>query len=459
MMTTRTQCIYGTADPSAIAAGFLQDKYIQDGGYGKSRPTLRWWCENYLVFEGGRHREIPVAELKAEIAEYLRKDGIKITTQLVSATLLCLNGLLMIRSYVEPGSWLDGINGAEVVVAGNGNISYTDRDKQGRPKLLKHNPSFFSLTRLPYNYDPDATCGLWESFIAQAMSDDMDYVTLLQQWLGYLFRHDLREHKFLLMVGEGGNGKGVFCDVVESLVGPENVSHVPLSLFGRPFSLYDTLGKTVNITAESHHLVEEQGESILKSFVAGDAMSFERKFRDPVNAKPTAKVMIATNSLPRFNDKTFGLWRRVLLVPFRQTFTGDAQVKGLADELKQELPGILNWALKGLESLNKIGGFSIPAAHEAELEQYRRDADPTRAFLLENYATTLNGQYVPCYEMYQTYKQWCDENGFRAMNSRSFGQQVHRVFPNIKVGRPGSGNSRTRVYLGVASNASNEAPI
>ena len=27
-------------------------------------------------------------------------------------------------------------------------------------------------------------------------------------------------------------------------------------------------------------------------------------------------MMIATNALPRFADKTGGLWRRVLLVPF-----------------------------------------------------------------------------------------------------------------------------------------------
>jgi putative DNA primase/helicase len=402
------------------------------------------------VFDGGRYQEIPAAELKALITEHLRNTDTKVTTHTMAAVLLCLNSMTMVRGTVEPGSWLDDVNGADVLVAQNGNVSFSDRDRDtGRPKLLRHSPSFFGLTKLPYDYDPEADCPLWRTFIEQIMSEDQEYVTLLQQWLGYLFRRDLHEHKFLLMVGEGSNGKGVFCDVVEHLVGRENISHVSLSLFGRPFSLFDTLGKIANITAESHHLIEESGESMLKSFVAGDSMSFERKFRDPVNATPTAKIMIATNSLPRFSDKTFGLWRRVLLVNFRETFTGSRQIKGLADELKRELPGILNWALAGLESLNAHNGFSIPAAHEAELEQYRRDADPCRAFLLERYTESANGEYIGCAEAYEAYRRWCETNGCRPMNERTFGQQVRRVFPNTDRTRLRFDGERAYVYKGL----------
>jgi len=446
-------------DPSEIALAFLAEHHTACERYGQSIPALRWWREDYYAYRDGFYRRVPTPEVKAEIVHYLRQTGIRVTTHLVAAVLLCLNGLVMIRSEVEPGAWLDDLNLPPALVVRNGRIVLGDHDDKGRPKRLPHSASLFSLTALSYDYNPEADCPRWERFMNEIMSGDVEYVTLIQQWCGYLFRHDLREHRFLMMVGDGSNGKGVFCEVVESLVGSANVSHVPLGMFARPFSLHGTLGKTVNITAESCHTVEDTAETVLKSFVAGDAMTFERKFRDPINAIPTAKIMIATNALPRFNDKTFGLWRRVLLVPFQQTFTGSRQNKRLAAELKEELPGILNWALKGLESLSANEGFDIPQEHDLLIEEYRRDADPCRAFLLEHYVTTPNGEYVPCDTMYQNYRRWCKNNEARAIDGRQFGQQVRRIFPNASIGRPGKGNSRRRVYRGIASKASNVTPI
>ena len=133
-------------------------------------------------------------------------------------------------------------------------------------------------------------------------------IALLQEWVGYLFRPDLREQKFLLCVGEGVNGKGVLFEVVSALVGTANCSQISLSRFNSPFALYPTLNKVVNLTSESSHIVEDEAETVLKSFVAGDQFTFERKFKEPVSAIPTAKIMIATNALPRFNDKTQAIW-------------------------------------------------------------------------------------------------------------------------------------------------------
>ena len=448
-------------DPAAVAHDFLVEHYSEGEAVaiGGIKCALRWWRGEYFAYDRGYYRRLPDGELKATLTGYLRDSGVRVSTHFVNSVLLCINAVCMIEGRVEPGSWLGGINGAEVVVAGNGNISFTDIDKEtGKRKLLRHTPDFFSLTKLPYAYDPEAECPLWEAFISDVMSNDPEYVTLLRQWCGYLFRRDLREHRFLLMVGEGSNGKGVFCDVVESLVGPDNVSHVPLARFGQSFSLYSTIGKMVNISSESSHLVEDNAETLLKSFVAGDTMLFERKYRDAIDARPTAKVMIATNALPRFNDKTFGLWRRVLLVPFRQTFEAARQIKTLAQELKRELPGILNWALEGLESLTSNNGFSIPAAHEREIDEYRRDADPCRAFLLDHYEPTPNGDFVITDEAYATYKAWCDVNGCRPMNERTFGQQVRRVFPNVERTRPRQGAERFYAYRGIRSQESSLGP-
>lgn len=258
----------------------------------------------------------------------------------------------------------------------------------------------------------------------------------------------MREQKFLLCVGEGANGKGVLFDVIQALVGVENCSQVPISRFGDRFALYSTIGKVANFTNESSHILEDEAETILKSYVAGDKLTIDRKFREPVTVSPTSKLLIATNSLPRFSDKTHAVWRRILLVPFDLIIQEKYQVKDKAEQLKTELSGILNWALAGLDRLTEQG-FTIPEGQKELMEDYRRDADPARAFLLDNYEQSLNGECVPCKEVYNTYKRFCEENGCYAMNERTFGQNVRRIFPDVKRRYRGPRNCREYVYEGL----------
>jgi len=169
--------------------------------------------------------------------------------------------------------------------------------------------------------------------------------------------------------------------------------------------------------------------------------------------------MIATNAPPRFNDKTEGIWRRILYVPFDRVIPDELQKKNLAEQLKGELPGILNWALGGLQKLNDASGFVIPEKTKELLEEYRRDSDPARAFLLEKYTFSPDAWGVNCTELYNEYKQYCVENGCRPMGNRLFGRQVRRVFPKIKRGRPGGRDDREWVYQGLVSQVSQENPI
>jgi len=196
-------------------------------------------------------------------------------------------------------------------------------------------------------------------------------------------------------------------------------------------------------------MIEEFGESQLKSFVAGDTMSFDRKYLSPIDARPTAKVMIATNTLPRFSDRTWGIWRRLLLVPFNKTISESQQIKTLATELKKELSGIFNWALAGLDRLNRQGQFTVPAEHAALLEDYRRDADPARSFLCERYTFSPNAYGVSTTEAYKSYRDWCATNGYQPLNEQHLGRQVKRIFPGCERKRPGARGEQKYIYTGL----------
>jgi len=451
-------------NPQFLAETFLNEDYSMCIGemLGKHEAyyTLRYWHEDWFVYDGGRYRQVAVDTVRANIVAWLQgtnrlilkpKFGfeMKPTSRLVKDIILNMQALAFIGETCALNSWLDRQQRGAVIAAANGLLSLEERDGDGHLVFRDHTPNYFTTTWLPFAYDPAATCRLWETFLDDIMQGDTEYVRLLQQWCGYLFRPDLREQKFLLCVGEGANGKGVFFEVIQHLIGRDNGSEVGLAQFHRPFALDAMRGKMLNCTAESTHMIEEEGENVLKALVAGDRFMFERKYRLPVSETPTAKIMIATNALPRFNDRTYGTWRRILLVPFDKVVAEEQQIKGLAEELKREASGIFNWALRGLADLNRNNGFAKPARHGKMIDEYRKDSDPTRAFLLERYAFYPEAYGLDTTEVYRAYTAYCTQSGCRVMNERTFGQQVRRVFPGVERKNRGARGNRHYVYAGL----------
>ena len=114
---------------------------------------------------------------------------------------------------------------------------------------------------------------------------------------------------------------------------------------------------------------------------------------------------------------------------------------------QDELPGILLWSIEGLSRLREQGRFSDSSVCKEAIAEYRDDTNPVRTFLCENYRNENDGK-VETADVYDKYCKWCDANGFRRMNDRTFGKEVRRVF-KIKKVRTGSRNDRRYVYLGL----------
>jgi P4 family phage/plasmid primase-like protien len=462
MMNQKPDSFY--FDPDKIAEAILLD-YLFDPNpdeipgkehLSKGRYTLASWCGDFYQWAAGRWSRVSDLEIDLRITRHLQSHNssygvnvkqepvVPISKSRIANIRLCLAGRVLRPEIKQLNEWDNVTQDSIITLSMNNGLLILGHD--GQAEIIPHTPDYFSFIQLPYGYELKAQCPTWLNFLNDITLCRQDYILLLQQWCGYLLRSDLRQQKFLLCVGEGANGKGVFFEVVQNLVGVENCSQVPIAQLHRSFSLAATIGKMVNLTHESAGKIEESAETTLKSFVAGDRMEFERKFREPFSGIPTAKIMVATNDLPRFNDKSQAVWRRILLVPFDKVVAEAQQITTLAEKLKKELPGILNWALEGLRNLNAAGRFTVPANSRELIEQYRQDSNPARAFLLENYESTNNGDIVPCEDVYRQYRGWCEGNGHQPLSNGLFGKEVKRVYPDIERNRPGSGNARNYVY-------------
>jgi putative DNA primase/helicase len=209
--------------------------------------------------------------------------------------------------------------------------------------------------------------------------------------------------------GEGCNGKSVACAALAGLLGTANVSNVPLERFGDRFSLASTLGRLANIAREVGE-IEKVAEGQLKAITSGDPVTFERKYLSPIEAVPTARLVFSSNNRPRFLDRSNGIWRRILLVPFRVEIKQEEKVAGMDKvtwwEDQGELPGLLNWALTGLQRLRKQGKFTDPDICRQALAEYRTESNPVQMFLEQNClndpAKSVEKNFVR-----KQYQAWC----------------------------------------------------
>ena len=320
--------------------------------------------------------------------------------------------------------------------------------------LIPHTPKWFSPICLPYRFDPEAECPIWSRTLEENLEGDVERISLLQEWAGYLLTPDTGQQKFLILEGEGANGKSVYCAGIEAMLGSDSVAHIPLEMFGVRFVLTDTLGKLANIAADCGE-IDKVAEGYLKTFTSGDKMFFDRKGKPGFSARPTARLMVATNNRPRFSDRSSGLWRRMILGPFRIEIPRNKRIVGMDKsewwEGRGELSGVFNWAVAGLARLREQGDFTESSLCRESIDEYRIEVNPARNFLLEccefNSMATTSSQ-----ELYATYKKWCGMNGYHPLGEKQFGREIRRIFPQAQRKRSGVGKIRPWYYSGILLN-------
>jgi len=388
----------------------------------------------------------------------------KVTTQLITNVISALQSMVAMSSDVELGSWLDDHGPAEKkrwINLANG-IFKVDGLLAGLTSeeyLIHHDHRWFSTTVLPFPFDFEATCPKFFKYLDTSLEGDQERIALLQEWAGYLLTPDTNQQKFLILEGEGANGKSVYLAAMEALLGRENVSHVPLEIFGQRFQLTSTLGKLANVCADCGE-IDAVAEGYLKSFTSGDRMQFDRKGLSAIDVTPTARLMIATNNRPRFSDKSSGIWRRMLLVPFTREIPPEERVVGMDKPdwwaAAGELSGIFMWALEGLQRLRADGRFTIPEICRSAVEEYKLDVNPVQEFLKGTYRPASTPEaYVSSESLYSSYREFCKLWGYHPMGERTFGREVRRAFPQAERVKRGSGIERFWVYAWIEKDEEN----
>jgi len=273
-----------------------------------------------------------------------------------------------------------------------------------------HSPEFLSTMQIPVNYNPEARSTLWERVIKEDLYEED--IPLLQETFGYALFPDNRAQKMIILVGEGANGKSLILHVLETMLGKDNVSHIaPQTLVTNDFSLSVLQNKLANIYADLPNL-PMQTVGKLKSLVSGDTITADKKFKDQFDIQNRTKFYFSANVLPKVADDTRAFYRRLIIIPFPNTFDESKADPDLFEKLTrpEELSGILNWSLEGLKRLiQNHFKFSYHKTVEEIMEQYTRASDPIKAFIEDETIEDPNA-YIVKQELYQAYVDYVKEH-------------------------------------------------
>ena len=289
--------------------------------------------------------------------------------------------------------------------------------------LQAHSPGHLLPTRLGIEWQPQAQCPLWLQTLAGIFQPDDDRaqkIALLQEFIGYCLIADTRMCKFLWMIGAGANGKSLVLEVIEHVIGRENVSHAQLDRIQDENVRAELQGKLVNISSEMS-AQSTVADGYLKQIVSGDSIEAERKFQTPFSFKPYVRLIGATNALPALLDHSDGFFRRAIILTFNRRFAESEQDRTLGIRLREELPGIFVWAVNGLQRLLARDRFDIPPSSEQALSQYRIESNPVQQFAEEFLVQPAEqDDWVTAQSLYTTYSGWALEGHYRPLTIATF---------------------------------------
>ena len=290
----------------------------------------------------------------------------------------------------------------------------------GTGETQKFSADYNVMYCLNYDYDKNARCPLWEKFLGEVLPKP-GLIDILQEYLGLLFvdRSTLKLEDMLLLFGSGSNGKSVVYETISGILGEKNVSFYPMEDLTRgstkAYNLAAIDGKILNYCSELDP--KDFSGNTMKNLISGEAIPAREIYKKPVLLKSIPLFICNANELPETADKSYGFFRRLLIVPFDVTIKVADQDKELSVKLKKEYAGILNWILRGRERILRQGCkfTDVSVIHKVK-ETYRRVQDSVYGFIRANRLDVEDSKGNAEYQigstlMYAQYVEYCQEAG------------------------------------------------
>lgn len=316
--------------------------------------------------------------------------------------------------------------------------------------FVDHSPDFLCTLSSQVEVDEQATCPKYKSTLEECL-ESSKAIEFFQEWIGYQLYTTSPAGVFEISIGTGGNGKSALHEPITKLVGKENCAAIPLDNFNTPFGLQPLIGKKVNLATESGTAGFQT--AALKAIVMGEEVSVNIKNQPEITMTLPVKLSFLVNELPQLTDLSYGLERRLIILPFNKVIVPEKQNINLTVELEQELSGILNFGLEGLRRL-KENKFRFTESDEmkAEKKKYFAQGNPVLSFVKDKIKQE-SGSKIERSVIFAAYNSWLNETGLLPKGTTSanvFWREFRNSIELEHISTSESKTSGTRVFLDIA---------
>ena len=294
---------------------------------------------------------------------------------------------------------------------------------------------------------PDRYCPtpLWRAFLRRITGGDGELETYLKRMAGYCLTGITSEHVLFFLHGTGANGKSVYISTLVGIWGDYAVT-APMETFvetvgdRHPTELAYLMGARLVVAHETEK-GRRWAESKIKALTGGDEISARFMRQDFFRFTPQFKLVIVGNYKPSLSSVNEAIRRRIHLVPFTVTIPPEERDPKLAEKLKPEWPGILQWAVDGCLEWRR-GALAPPASVLAATSEYLAEED-TFSKWVDECCVTGKQHWGAGARLWTSWKTWTERYNERSETRKAFAEMM------IAHGYKPSKSQEVRGYSGI----------
>jgi len=370
----------------------------------RAKQTARTIAAEAVEMEDAKQYETHLKFAAASQSESKRRSMINLASS--------EEGIPVLPDHLDADPWL--------LTCRNGTIDL----RTGQPR--QHQRRDLITKYSPVEYDGAANCPIFTRFLDQITAGNTELQQFIQRSFGYSLTGDTREQVLFILHGTGSNGKSTLVELFLRLLNDYGRQTATETLMVKrhdaiPNDLAALKGSRfvgASETEEGRRL----SEALVKQLTGGDRIAARFMRAEWFEFIPEFKIWMFTNHKPVIRGTDHAIWRRIRLVPFEVQIPDHEQDKTLPAKLRQELPGVLNWAIEGCLAWQR-DGLGTPEKVKAATKAYREEMDVLGPWL-EDCCILGKENQTTVKLLYESYTTWCEANGDKPISKTMLGKRL-----------------------------------
>lgn len=326
----------------------------------------------------------------------------------------------------------DEYEDSSYVVFRNGRINLDTEEFEN------NDPSVFAITYLNINYCQGTDCPVFKKYLCQISGDNERLMKRIWEIIGYCWSADMRAKAMFLFMGKTGTGKSTLLKVIRSaLVMNEGECTISIHNLGARFALANLIGKRLISDGDFGDIpLSPQNVAIIKSLTGLDSIRSEKKGVDALTIRPTAKLVVCSNTTITLRKPDNAFEDRVVVVPFENQIAEKDRDPNLFDKLQKELPAIANVAFEHYLKLRRKNyhftelDYDVKSIGQTNTHLQRVSIVDNDSIIMDffyNCCKTDDGKRELTEDLFRAYVAYCKERELPHTNKTDFSTRFGRL--------------------------------